>query len=147
MTSLSEFSKQSGIAKTTLYRRGKELGISFTKEGGLTADEKDRLANACGVSPAAAQGAITLRPTGGIDLPEVNPCPNVFGDYSHTTLVQEQAAQIQEVSTDRLQQFLSAYTQHRVLGAIAQIDAQVDAIQATAINAALGKLNGGGNAA
>ncbi len=137
--SLSEFCKTNDLPKTSVYRKCQALGINAAN--GLTDDDCDKLKREFGV------GAIVLRHGGAIDLPGVNSAPTVAGDLSNLEATQKQAAALAGASAEQLQSFLDGYATHRVMGAIASIDAQVAALEGKALNNALGKLGGGNSAA
>lgn len=136
--SLSEFCKNNNLAKSSVYRKCQSLGINAAN--GLTDEDCDRLKREFGV------GAMILRPSTSIDIPNVGAAPSIASDLSHVDAARQQAAALTGASAERLQEFLDGYAQHRVMGAIASIDAQVAAFEGKALNNALGKL-AGGNAA
>jgi hypothetical protein len=136
--SLSEFCKNNNLAKSSVYRKCQAIGIKAVN--GLTEEDCDRLKREFGV------GAMILRPSTSIDVPTVGVAPSIASDLSHIDAARKKAAALTGESAERLQEFLDGYAQHRVMGAIASIDAQVAALEGKALNNALGKL-GSGNAA
>lgn len=143
--SLTAFVARHNLPKTTAFRYCQQLNIAVAN--GLTDEDCERLLEKFGVSrPSSKSGAIILRPPGAIDVPGANSAPTVSGDLSSVTAAMEQAAALAAHSTTELQGFLNQYAHYRVAGAIAKIDAQVAAMESTALNSAVGKL-AGGNAA